>query len=508
MLKLQWARAIALVLILMSMASCGEAQTSETPAEGAPGISQHVDLTMYLLGDVPADQELVQAELNKQLNEKLNVTLTTKYLSWGDYMTKYSLILASGQDVDLIYTSDWAFYPTEAAKGAFYELTDEFMELYMPNVLKTQAPESLNQARINGKLYAIPKNNTGLEGESYVMIRKDLREKYGMGTIDSLEKLEEYFKAVLANESGILPYAANYDAGGFYMEAYLQPNSIYGAGPGYSYSAASTEAPEFSELEYTWFREDIIPYYERMKQWAEWGFWSKNAISNTEATRDAFENGKSASLGQNPGTLYTAGRNLSNNNPEWTYEVLDVCPGTNRHPSMYTGDCMAIADASKKPERTAMLIDLIKSDLDVYLCLVGGIEGKHYVLDEDGSRLLGPEADKYPWDSGTWGFRWNDAMLPRDASMTAEQAAFEEGQKKLFLAPDVLGFRFDREPVKNEMAAVEAIADEYVDMFHLGMVPDIRGTVAEWKAKTEAAGLPVIEAEFEKQYNAWKATLK
>ncbi|MDR1263846.1 MAG: extracellular solute-binding protein [Oscillospiraceae bacterium] len=478
-------------------------------AAPSPDISKHVKLTMYLLGDEQTDEAKVLEALNVQLQEKLNVTLDVKYLSWGDYMTKYSLILAAGEGVDLIYTSSWAFFTTEANKGAFFELTPEFLETYMPLTMASQAEASWSQASIGGKIFAVPRNNTGLEFESYVMIRKDLREKYGMEPPNSLETLEAYFKAVVDNEQGILPYAADYDAGGFYAEAFSQPNSYWGVGPGwgYSYTETGTGAPEFDQLEYTWLSERIIPYFELMQKWANMGFWSKNAISNQEATRGAFENGKSASLGQNPGTLYNAGKNLSKNNPEWTYEVLDVNPGTPRQASMYNGDMIAIADASANPERAAMLLDLLKNDLDVYLGLVGGIEGEHYVINEDGSRGPGPSAEKYTWDPGTWGLRWNDSLLPVDASASPEQTAFEREQKVLLISPESTNFIFDSEPVKNEYAALTALSDEYTDMFHLGIVADIRATQAEWKAKAEAAGLAVVEAELKTQYEAWKATL-
>jgi putative aldouronate transport system substrate-binding protein len=498
-------RMLTLILSALLIA----ATLAPSAGASAPDTSKHVDLTMYLLGDAPQDIGLVYAELNKQLEEKINATLTTKYLSWGDYMTKYSLILAAGEDVDLIYTSSWAFYTTEANKGAFYELTEDFRNTYMPMTMASQDPASWTQAMIDGKVYAVPRNNTGLEAESYVMIRKDLREKYGMEPPDSLESLEAYFKAVVDNEQGILPYAADYDAGGFYSEAFLQPSQYWGVGPGWGYSIAELgmDAPEFDDLEYTWFSERIIPYYELMRKWADMGFWGANAISNQEATRGAFENGKSASLGQNPGTLYSAGANLSKNNPEWTFEVLDVNPGTPRRASMYTGDMMAIADASPNPERAAMLLDLIKNDLDAYMAICGGVEGAHYIINEDGSHAPGPDADKYPWDPSTWGLRWNDSLLPRDAGMSLEQAAFEAGQKALLVSPETNGFVFNSEPVKNETAALQALSDEYTDMFHLGIVPDIRAAQAEWKAKAEAAGLGTVEREFRAQYEAWKAAL-
>jgi putative aldouronate transport system substrate-binding protein len=70
-----------------------------------------------------------------------------------------------------------------------------------------------------------------------------------------------------------------------------------------------------------------------------------------------------------------------------------------------------------------------------------------------------------------------------------------------------MAFRFDVEPIKNEMAAINALKDEYLPMLELGMSADIGKTVAEWRQKAEAAGLNAIHSELERQYNAWKSML-
>lgn len=475
----------------------------------APDISKEVSLVMYLLGDVPSDLDRVYEQFNPILKERINATLKTNYLSWGDWQTKYSLILAAGEGVDLMYTSDWAYYTTESAKGAFLELTDEFMNTYMPMTLASQDPASLKQATIGGKLYAIPKNTAGLEGENWVMIRKDLREKYGMAEITSIEQLEEFYIAVLENESGVLPFAASAD-GGFNSTAWRQPNQLYyltNIDWCYQISGTETKAPaDFSEITYAWFRDDAIPYYELMKKWSDLGFWSKNAINNTEQVRDAFENGKSASLTWNM-TIFLAGKNLRDNNAEWDFEALDINPGTARKQALYTNDAIAIASTSENPERAAMFIDLVKNDLEVYMALNGGIEDVHYVINADGTRGLGPEADKYPWAPSTWCFNLARGVAPDNADILDEEVVFTEEQEKLIVAPDMAAFRFDVEPVKNELAAVNALKDEFSPMLQLGMVEDIAATVADWQSKAEAAGLAKIEEEMKKQYEEWYASM-
>jgi putative aldouronate transport system substrate-binding protein len=474
----------------------------ETQESHPTGLS-HVNLVMYLLGDEPNDKDIVYEQLNALLLEKINATLTTNYLSWGDWQDKYSLILAAGDNIDMIFTADWAFYATEAAKGAFHELTPEFLETYMPMTLESQNPAAIGQATIDGKLFAMPKNGAGMEGENWIMVRKDLREKYGMDEIKTVEDLEAYFKAVLANEDGVFPHAAAGD-GGFLSTMHTQPNQIFSIGNTdivFQYPG-NNDAPPASDFTYRWFRDDMIPYFEKMREWGELGFWSRNAINNDVQVRDSFENGRSAALTWNA-TIFRAMENLRSNNPEWDGEAIDINPNTPRRQAYFTNDAIAIAAASRNPGRAAMFIDLVKNDMDVYMALVGGIEGKHYNLIDVDKRIYthGSDFDDYPWNPSTWCFNL-DPLWMREGS-PIEEVTFLATQEPLIANPDTMAFRFNVEPVRHEMAAIDALRDEYRPMLQLGMVADINGTVAEWKSKAEASGLEKVMEEFRTQYNAW-----
>ena len=60
-------------------------------------------IVLYVLGDEPKDMEKVLEEANsKYLLPNLNSNLEIKFLNWSDYQTKYSLVLAGGENVDLI----------------------------------------------------------------------------------------------------------------------------------------------------------------------------------------------------------------------------------------------------------------------------------------------------------------------------------------------------------------------------------------------------------------------
>ena len=246
----------------------------------------HIDLskpytvTMYVVGDRPEDTDLVMEEINKILESEFNTTLDLKHIAWADISTKYSLILAGGEDVDLMFTAPWNYYYTEAAKGAFMEITEEFIEKYMPQTHVTQAPESWQSASINGKVYAVPKNSISPE-HKFVAIRDDLREKYGLEPLTDWDTLEEYLVTIAEKEtpeSGIWGIAAsgnNSELRNVWNQRFNLMHEM-GTGPfGYLYNDG--KVPSIDDFFVYWDSEYFRDFAKRMKYLREKGVWSQDA---------------------------------------------------------------------------------------------------------------------------------------------------------------------------------------------------------------------------------------
>ena len=169
------------------------ASLPDTVGEGtitaSPEMYSNIDLSepytvnMYLIGDTPNDWDRV-LELANEYLEPYNTSLNVTIMSWSDYQTMYSLVLAGGEQVDMIFTAPWCYMYTEAAKGSFYELTDDFIASYMPLTSKYQAEESWDETTIAGKTIAVPSNVASPMGK-IVAIRQDLADKYGISELTS-----------------------------------------------------------------------------------------------------------------------------------------------------------------------------------------------------------------------------------------------------------------------------------------------------------------------------------
>ncbi|MDD4796219.1 MAG: ABC transporter substrate-binding protein [Eubacteriales bacterium] len=464
-------------------------------------------VNVYELGNTPADLDLVVAEINKILEPQLNTTLNVNFIGWSDLSTKYSLILAGGEAVDIMHTAPWCYYYTETAKGAFMEITDDFLAKAMPLTKESQIPESWEGTKINGKIYAVPTNVIKPE-HKFVAIRDDLREKYDLPELTDWTSYENYLVAIAKNEtpeSGIWGLAVsknNAELMDVWMQQYeIMDSTLAFTGP-YAYRYNGGKLPTEDDFFLLWDSSYIRDFCKRMQYLSQNGVWSQDAMSGTVSDDDAFANGQGASIAWY-GSVFTYGKNCEANIQGSKVGYYDLTPNVIVNAENYNNNMMAIAAASKNPERAGMVLDLLKNNTELYRLYVGGIEGVHYINVDDTFREKGPDADKFAWENFAWAVRRAD-LEPNDTD--PREVALNEVFKPRMALPPTNGFVFDEQPVKNEMAAVTSVVDEYSPMLTLGMVDDVDATIDEMVGRMEQSGLATVKAELLRQYNAWLAT--
>lgn len=475
-------------------------------------ISEEKELVMYVIGDEPVAADEVEAALNEKLEAKLNTTLDINYISLSDYAQKYSLLLASGENIDIIYTSTWAFYNEEATKGAFMEITDELLAQYMPQTCAGQDKMAFEQAKIDGKCYMVPKNSPYVNNAMPVLLRGDLREKYGIGKIDSVERLEEYFTAVADNEEGIYPYAAAGEGIEMSMNLFQSRNSLVpmsvGSGKyfGYFYDG-NDPAPE--DVVWQYGTEEYLEFCKLMKSWSDKGFWSKNAVSNTTSPLDAFQNGTSAAIFWNLDTCESAKNVVDSEHPEWKAELVNITPGVVHVKGVYTGDGFAIPAISENQERALMALDTLKFDKECYDICRYGMEGSTYNATSDTTYTLGSAQANYAVGNApiSWGLK-NDALERIQGEAGTTQSEIRQELMGDAVSEITSGFIFDDSAVKSELAALGEVCSQYVPLLELGLVEDVQASLDELNKKCETAGLSRLKEEVIKQYTAYLNGLK
>lgn len=531
-------RIVALLLSLMmvmSLTACGtknkkdekasttdtteastEASTTDTAstavaadspyAKGGFDLEKKENVILYVLGDAPADMQKVLDEANsKYFVPNLNTKLEIKFLNWSDYKTKYSLVLAGGEDVDLIYTAAWCFYNQEVSSGAFKELTTDWLQKYMPYSYKEQPTESWDQISINGKIYAVPKSKASFNSYSITEARTDLIEKYKLTEPTSWDNLKAYLYGLadIKDETGVTPLKATANRNQL-LATFNQTKNLEAVAIGFDFyydNKGSEAAPAADDIFYLYTSDLYLDYCKQMAEMAAKGVWTSDAINDTSDSQAYFENGTSGTFVWNS-SVYQAGKNLEKANLG-KYAVYDVTPDALRRRGSYADDAIAIATNSKKQERAALVLDYIKSDVNLNHLLLGGIEGTHYKLESDGTRTTLEGAANYQWNSWAWALNRYDE--PSEAGRDEREVTMDNAIAAKEYRPQTAGFTFDPTNVTSEYTVLNSVRDEYITSFSLGVFGnDTEKKFNEFKKKLESAGLDKVLTELKTQYEAYK----
>ena len=488
-----------------------EENTTAGAAQTGPDISEEVTLVMYLIGDRPVDNDEVFAKINERLKSEINATIEVKFMSWSEYEQKYPLIFASGEDWDIIYTADWCFYNAQATKQGFYEITQEALETYAPMTAETMYEEAWEQAKVDGKVYMLPMNYKEITAYVY-MARGDLMDKYGITSVASLDEAEAYMDAIVQNEPSLIPIdvGSDYDKLFLYDRIWKKANwesdeKVVGIGP-WQVMASVSELDDGVSVMGNYDQPAFLETITRLKDWKDRGFWSKNAVVNTQNNTESFQAGKSALAMMNANTAKSVYASVSAEHPEWDIRVFDAQEGVPPVLNSYLANGMSIFSKSKHPERALMALDYLRNDEEINSLFCYGIEGKHWEAAGDGMLVSLPDSANYAYDSNcNWGVR-NDAYWRMFEGCITNRPELNAVWQETARSERYQAFVFNDEAVKNEIAAIGEIFDTDYKLLGLGFTDDPEADIAKLREKMEAAGAQKVYDEIQKQALAYLET--
>ncbi|MBP3966190.1 ABC transporter substrate-binding protein [Paenibacillus lignilyticus] len=452
------------------------------------------NIVMVFPGPEPKDQKLVLDEVNKILTSKINATLEIKSIDWSAWSDKTNLMFASDEPFDLMFSAGWFGFTQQVAKGQFIPL-DDLVNEYGQDFLKTIDPAIVNAARVNGKLYGMVANKE-FAADKGLILRKDLVDKYkfDLSTVKELADMEPMFKTIKENEPGVTPFITT---GGASPSAMILDYGYYdmlGEGPGELVRTGS-DLKVINKIEDPKYME----YAKLMRKWYEAGYVNKDAATLQDIGK-ALGAGKAfAQTGS-----FKPGSNLDNSRTQGTdlVEIQLATPFTSTTDA--TSAVLAISRTSKDPARAMQFVNLLYSDKDIMNLLINGIEGKHYVKKSD--NVIDFPAGV---DAGSSGYpptrNWMLGNLPlvylwasEDPQKWEAYAAYNKSAEK----SRALGFAFNAEPVKTEIAATSNVEKEFKNVIVTGSV-DPEKYIPDFIAKMKEAGMDKIIAEKQKQLDEW-----
>ncbi|WP_339249835.1 ABC transporter substrate-binding protein [Paenibacillus sp. FSL P2-0136] len=483
-----------LLTVSLALTACGGNSKNNAGGEAASGgnkaseaTEKPVELIWYTIGPPQKDMDKVLTEVNKYTLEKINATLDIKMLDFGDYTQKMQVMAASGEPMDILFTSSWAFdYVQNARKGAFLEL-DDLLKNQGKGIVDTIDPAFLEGSKVDGHNYAIPANKE-LPAQEVFRFNKELLDKYKLDltSVKTMADLEPLLKTIKENEPGVTPYAMVKDFMPIMPFDYViekMPMAVYMDTKDYKV-VNILETPEIKEALKT-----VRKFYQA-------GYISPE-VATTSSVDDLYKAGKwftdRASTQPMADNLWSA---------SYGYPVVST-PAS--QPYIYNwsvmGSMQAISANSEYPEKAMEFLNLLNTDPKLRNMIDSGIEGVHYEKVSDNMIKNLPDAKNYDMPTFSLGNIMINYLNEGDPENKWEE--FKKFNDAGINAP-LLGFNFDTSKVTNEIAAVQNVKEEFWAPLMTGSV-DSEEYLTKANEKLKAAGLDKIIAEAQTQIDAWKA---
>ncbi|MCM1190208.1 MAG: ABC transporter substrate-binding protein [bacterium] len=450
----------------------------------------------------------VMEKVNKEYLEPwLNTTLQVNFLAWGESGTKYPLLLSGGDPVDLLYAADWMGYTSHVSSGGYTELTPEFLQQYLPYSYDLQTEAAWKQVSIDGKIYAIPSPAAEFNSYDMIVIRQDLLDKYKIeGAIDNWDKLKDALITIAGNEEGV--YGIGQRSNNELLWTWWQSHGMWylDQSAAIMYQTHGNEdLPDWdTDVSYLYTCPEFYEFCVEMNEMAAKGVWDPNVVNDNSSVETLFENGRLACVAWNS-TINTIGKNMEEQGTG-TYAIYDVTPEQKAQRAKATNNMYTIPNNCKDPARAALVLDCLRGFQEVSLLVVGGIEGEHYVLREDGYRDPGPNAANYGW--AAWAWALNRADLPKLYDEDPRQQIYMETLEGKEYSPLASGFTFNPAPVETEIAVINDVIGTYGSSLTLGMYgADLDAKYQEFVEKLNQAGLEKVMEEAKRQWDEYCAGL-
>ena len=472
------------LLSTFSLVGCGTKKVSE---DNNKQELKEVKLSWYTIAENQPDQEAVFAAFNKKLKEKINATVEFNFVGQGTYGDKMKIITAGGEDYDICFTSNWLNdYATNASKGAYKDL-DELLPKYAPELQKALPDFYWKGIKVNGKTYGIP-NQQIVARQPGIGFQKEVLDKLGYkaDSFKTPESVEPYVKDAY-EKLGI-------KTSGFGKDSIV----AYGytlVGPTLGNSGIAVKLDD-SDLKAT-----ILSQTDMFKKWLDANYsWSSKGYTFKE-TVDFQATMKAKKISTTfPPTVKPGGDAELSGRYGWDYVSTPI--GQPIINSVL--DTMnAISSNSKNPERALMLLNLMSTDKDLYNTLCYGIEGTHYTKTGENRIEVAKDTKYKPGMNWALGNTFNAYLIPGQPDDVWQQT---DKLNKTAKTSPVMGFVFNPDAVKVEIANVASIDKEFEPLFYGWINP--AEYYSKYIDKLKAGGIEKIQAEVQKQLNEFKANKK
>ncbi|MFF2090795.1 ABC transporter substrate-binding protein [Paenibacillus sp. NPDC058174] len=462
-------------------------------SEGAASYPVH--LKMLYPGMPQLDEAVVEEVMNEYLKDKINAVIDLQPIDWTQWDNDITLRIASGEEMDIIFTAQWNGHALNVSKGVFVEL-ENLLPKYGQGILNTLDPTFLQGARINGKNYAVPTNKE-LAVQGGVIYRSDIADELhlDMSKVKTVDDLGPILEQVKQKRPDFIPLALrqgeNFNAHYFTQFDYLGDIFLPGV------------------IDKTKDNKTVVPLYELAqyktnlkitREFMQKGYINADAATTSMSTGEFLKNGNTfmitSSLTPGKAEELASAYNLQGKLKQIVMTERTVSTGE------ITGSMLGISATSQHPEEAMMFINLLHTDKYLNNLINFGIEGVHYT--RNGEIITATERTKDYAPGASWMFGnqfLNYLWDTEDPQKWEKLREFNNGVKKSI----ALGFTVNADKIKTEGAVIQSILKQYDPVLDTGMV-DPDKILPEYIELLKAAGIDKIIADKQLQFDQYLAS--
>lgn len=483
----------------------GSVNSTESGSKADENYEQ-VTYAYSTFNNIPTEEDLdvVEEAINQITREKIGVEVTLMPIAFADYSSKVNLALQGGEKIDVYEAlTDFNNY---VSNDMTYELNDLLTE-YGQGILDTVSEEWLAACTTDGKIMGVPTMKP-IALTPMVIYRQDIADELNldMSSVNSIEDMTDILKQVKESYPDMTPLApvnpgqigidSTYGDVDFLTDSVFAPVGVLMGDDLTVTDLYSTDLyRERCELVRSWYNDGLV---------------MQDAATTTSASSELMSSGNYF--------CYIAG---------YSYPEADAAAGLSAQCGGYPIGAKIIGDAylttadvnmvswmiastTDVPEAAMKFLDLTYTDKDIINLLIYGIEGRDYVMNEDGtvSYPEGEDASTVPYTAqlscGTLG---NFFLMYCLEGQDPASLDWELEQNRTAKTSPAMGFTFDSSSVKTQYTAVNNVIKQYLPGLNCGSLdPDTE--IEKFVSALNDAGYQDILNAKQEQLNSWIAGQK
>lgn len=472
--------AISMAVVLgagMMLTGCGS-KADDTSA-GTRSADGKTVLKMMLQANKPTGWDEVKAAVEEKLMaDGLNIELDVYWVAPADYKDKLNLSITGGEKWDLVFDAPFVHLRNLAADGYYADLSQYWNNDEYPGLKECFSEVLIKNNEFYGQQCVIPLLRTYGTGIRTVFYRQDWADAWGIGAIDSYDKLVQYWDAVKTNEPGVYPLGVTGSRGFFELlnksgtdlakngiaavrvgnmvnTLYIQDNQVVSVAAEGAGDEAFKDFPEGYNYDFG------VERYEQFAEWRNMGYTETDALAQTDANT-LFYSGLSGSIIGTLDDVEKIFKQMSSYSSDASigYFVYEDDVREKREGAITTGyqanNFLCIPKNSENIDGTMQFLNWIFSSEENHDLLELGIEGTDYKDNGDGTYS---QLSQYNFPG--YMLTWTSKYVKFPDNIPAEILEYKKYELKdeTFVANVLPSFVFDGSKLATETAQVKAITD-------------------------------------------------